>query len=339
MKNNRGITLVALVITVVVILILIGTTVDIAIDGRLFDKAQSSADDEKDHINKTQNEIDKIKDEWNEIEAGVEGTVPTGPLPVELTIRFGEHNNADEYIPFTGVKFRVYKFGEFDENGGIIVDSKFANYPGFAEIDLSSPPNVDELARYITGDDINLKPFVGTTNANGEITYALASNGAYIIVGEMYEMGTNKYVPVPQLALGGIKAEWAKNDSVLEVPTTTYDMKYTSTITRNIVVVWEDEGHENRRPTVVNMNLWGFEGKELVHSEFIGLRETENWRTSLNDLDSNKSWELIHPLTAYEYDAYYDMSVKLQGITFVVTMTFWGDDAVPAPVPDEEPVL
>lgn len=40
MKNNKGITLIALVITIIVMLILVGVTVSAAINGKLFDTAK-----------------------------------------------------------------------------------------------------------------------------------------------------------------------------------------------------------------------------------------------------------------------------------------------------------
>ena len=45
MKNNKGITLIALVITIIVMLILVGVTVSAAINGKLFDTAKKAAKD------------------------------------------------------------------------------------------------------------------------------------------------------------------------------------------------------------------------------------------------------------------------------------------------------
>ena len=45
MKNNKGITLISLVITIIVMLILVGVTVSAAINGKLFDTAKKAAKD------------------------------------------------------------------------------------------------------------------------------------------------------------------------------------------------------------------------------------------------------------------------------------------------------
>ncbi len=49
-KNQRGITLVALVLTVIVLLILLGVTADIAVDGKLFDSARTAVNDTNDKV-------------------------------------------------------------------------------------------------------------------------------------------------------------------------------------------------------------------------------------------------------------------------------------------------
>lgn len=45
MKEQKGITLVALVITIIVMLILVGVSVTVALKGGLFDSAKTAADD------------------------------------------------------------------------------------------------------------------------------------------------------------------------------------------------------------------------------------------------------------------------------------------------------
>lgn len=45
MKGQKGITLIALVITIIVMLILVGVTITVAMQGGLFDKARQAATD------------------------------------------------------------------------------------------------------------------------------------------------------------------------------------------------------------------------------------------------------------------------------------------------------
>lgn len=57
MKNrrNKGITLIALVITIIVMLILVAVTITVAVNGGLFDYAKKASDDTIDARNKEQN--------------------------------------------------------------------------------------------------------------------------------------------------------------------------------------------------------------------------------------------------------------------------------------------
>lgn len=45
MKSNKGITLIALVITIIVMLILVGVTITLSINGNLFNYAKTARDD------------------------------------------------------------------------------------------------------------------------------------------------------------------------------------------------------------------------------------------------------------------------------------------------------
>lgn len=65
MKNNKGITLIALVITIIVMLILVGVTVSAAINGKLFDTAKKAA---KDTEKAKQEELDYMEDAKNKID-------------------------------------------------------------------------------------------------------------------------------------------------------------------------------------------------------------------------------------------------------------------------------
>lgn len=73
MKKNQGITLIALIITIIILLILAGIIIDIAIDGKLFDKAQETVKDTNDKLGKDKNRIDGIINEWDDLEVGISG--------------------------------------------------------------------------------------------------------------------------------------------------------------------------------------------------------------------------------------------------------------------------
>lgn len=67
-KEEKGITVIALIITIIIMLILAGVTIDIAIDGDLFDRAQSAVDRTNEKVTQTQTKVDELMNEWDRIE-------------------------------------------------------------------------------------------------------------------------------------------------------------------------------------------------------------------------------------------------------------------------------
>lgn len=98
MKKNKGITLIALVITIIVMLVLVGVTINIAVNGGLFDYAAKASSEtktkiikEQDYINinngLTQKElIDQYtlyqseKDNWEYTDVDKDGTINIGDM-------------------------------------------------------------------------------------------------------------------------------------------------------------------------------------------------------------------------------------------------------------------
>ena len=68
MKKNRGITLIALIITVILLLILVGVSVNVIIKGNLFSNAQKAVDGTNAKVNEQQTIMDELMNEWEEME-------------------------------------------------------------------------------------------------------------------------------------------------------------------------------------------------------------------------------------------------------------------------------
>ena len=80
MKLNKGITLIALIITIIILLILAAISIDIAIDGKLFDRAQETVGEANNKLGEEQNRVDGLINEWDNLETGTNGgttTIPT----------------------------------------------------------------------------------------------------------------------------------------------------------------------------------------------------------------------------------------------------------------------
>ena len=67
MRKNQGITLIVLIITIIVMLILVALTIDVAVDGKLFDTAKDAVDRTNDKVGQTQNRVDELMSEMENI--------------------------------------------------------------------------------------------------------------------------------------------------------------------------------------------------------------------------------------------------------------------------------
>ena len=122
--NNKGITLIALIITIIVMLILVAVTISMAINGGLFEYAGKATEDTKNEINKEQelangkvtidnkvyNSIDEYlnsKEETNGVDLNLLGIGDYVNYPVEYT------NVATSYDTSTGEEIGIYPRDEF----------------------------------------------------------------------------------------------------------------------------------------------------------------------------------------------------------------------------------
>ncbi len=91
-KKQKGITLIALIITIVILLILAAVTIDVAIDGKLFDTAKDSVDKTNDRVAEEQETIDELMNEWDKLQENTEDN-PNTNTGGENNNTSGEGNN------------------------------------------------------------------------------------------------------------------------------------------------------------------------------------------------------------------------------------------------------
>ena len=90
--KQKGITLIALIITVIILLILAAVTIDVAIDGKLFDTAKDSVDKTNDRVAEEQETIDELMNEWDKLQENTEDN-PNTNTGGENNNTSGEGNN------------------------------------------------------------------------------------------------------------------------------------------------------------------------------------------------------------------------------------------------------
>ena len=99
MKNKRGITLIALVVTIVVLLILAGITINTVIDRNgILGKAQQTQNDIENTITESQGKLDNLMDEYNEISSdnylGIEETHDLSSITINIVTNIEEERNS-----------------------------------------------------------------------------------------------------------------------------------------------------------------------------------------------------------------------------------------------------
>ena len=68
MRKNKGITLLALIITIVILLILLAVSIDLVIDGKIFNSAEKAVNGTNAKVAQEQTRIDELMEEWNRLE-------------------------------------------------------------------------------------------------------------------------------------------------------------------------------------------------------------------------------------------------------------------------------
>ena len=67
MKNINGITLIALIITIIILLILTAVTVNITVNGGLFNNAQRAVEDTNTKVGAVQDRVDELRGVLDEV--------------------------------------------------------------------------------------------------------------------------------------------------------------------------------------------------------------------------------------------------------------------------------
>ena len=144
-KKQKGITLIALIITIVIMLILATVTIDVAIDGKLFDTAKEAVDKTDNKVGSLQNRVDELMGELDEIDK------PIDPPPTGSTIEPGDKvSETTEYEDTNGdIAVIPGGFTVSGAEGESTIDEGLVIYliPDGTTIDWTNPTEVDTAQR------------------------------------------------------------------------------------------------------------------------------------------------------------------------------------------------
>ena len=179
---------------------------------------------------------------------------------------------------YPNISFRLYRVGNVSASGRFSLSGDFRNYPvpPFSGLDSTGWRNMAEtLAAYAAKDQ--LEPLAQSqTGENGSLTFSDLQSGLYLAVGEhtaFHQSGTTSYVtPVPFLVSLPFAQDDAWDYDVDVIPK--FERSQDSSVMRRVLKVWDDEGHENRRPAQVSVSL--LRNGEVY--ETVTLNDENNWR-------------------------------------------------------------
>lgn len=250
---------------------------------------------------------------------------------VSLTISY-----QDGKTPLTGVPFDLYLVATVDSSGTLTPTKTFSRF----NVDIQGKNDkawrtlASTLEGFVLRDEI-APTDSGKTDKRGRASFPnrqdALEHGLYLVLGSRHTQDGYVYEPVPFLVmLPGLDQE--TDEWVYDVTVTPkYDADRipddSDTITRKVLKVWDDEGHEAARPKKVVVQLLR-NGKIY---DTVTLTAADNWRHTWRDLDRGYKWTVVEK----ELEDY-TVEVTREGITFVVTNTYV-EDSPDDPTPTDPP--
>lgn len=243
---------------------------------------------------------------------------------VELTIHYRYDGKNISNIPFY-----IYKIADMSiEDGTITCTDEFKKYP-IKLNDLMDPAAwaayAETLSIYVQRDRDNLQPICsGKTDKDGMLTFSTDDDerikpGIYLVMSDKTNIDGYKYTTKPFLVCLPGRME----DNTLDYHLTVYPKSSRdkipsspSTITRKVLKVWNDVGHENARPSEIVVQLLR---DGAVYDTQILTAKTQ-WRYTWNNLSDEYEWKVAEKSVEK-----YSTLISQEGITFVVTNSYEND--------------
>lgn len=246
--------------------------------------------------------------------------------PVSLNISY-----QDGDTPLAGASFDIFLVATVDEYGELTATEDFARFKEEIDIRGENDEAWRALASTLEGYVSQLSPAdSGKTDEEGQLSWKKLTAGLYFVQGTRHTQNGYRYDLVPFLVM--LPALDRENNAWI------YDMeaspKFTSSpvpsgsdnyITRKVLKVWEDDGHEQDRPGEVIVQLLR-DGKVY---DTVTLNAANNWRHTWKGLNDRYAWTLAEKETEG-----YSVKITREGITFVVTNTYSGESPNVSPPPD-----
>lgn len=238
----------------------------------------------------------------------------------------------DDTKPVAGAQFDIYLIAEVDESGELTPTETFSQFP----VDIRGKNDeawrnlASTLEGYILRDKI-APTDTGKTDKNGKLDYPTEQfrqssgggmkQGLYLVMGHRHLQDGYYYdaasfiVQLPEL--NAEKNIW--NYEVGTAPKFTRTKKpggggsEGGSVSRKVLKVWSDSGHEIDRPQEVTVQL--LQDGDVYDTAT--LSADNNWRYTWSKLPSGHSWRVTE-----EVPSGYTVSISSEGTTFVVRNSY-----------------
>ena len=243
-----------------------------------------------------------------------------GRIDLERDIDFSiAYQNGD--TPIIGAGFDIYLVATVDEYGELTTTDDFAqfNVDIRGENDDAWKTLASTLQGYVLRDNISPADS-GKTDQQGVISFSSAEKkltpGLYLVLASRHTQDGYIYEALPTVVmLPSLDKE--NNDWVYEV---TANPKFESTpvpkdekVTRKVMKIWKDEGHEKDRPKEIVVQL--LQDNKIYDTVTLSL--ANNWSYTWEELDASYRWTVVEKETKG-----YTVAVNREGATFMVTNTY-----------------
>lgn len=254
-KNQEGITLIALIITVIVMIILAFVTTNMFIgDNGIFRKTEEGAEIYKNSANNEAESLNNLDKKMEEIMNRIDGR----EIAIDIILKY-DANDMVSQIPKQGMQISVYKYADIESNGNIkicaglegldIFSKDNLKDEDFSELKPDGTLNVDSPLYQITLEEIeesglsavdiikgnpSIKPILTTTIENelekvtfkskqldNSIWLVVVENGGYVGEDENYA-----YTTIPFMAMGVVKNGTCSSSVQRNVTTEQSDLKF-----------------------------------------------------------------------------------------------------------------
>lgn len=250
---------------------------------------------------------------------------------VSLTLSY-----QDGETPLVGAELALYLVATVDDCGELTATEPFApfNVNIRGKNDAAWQALASTLEGYVLRDGLSPAD-TAQTGPTGQASFPSGENtltpGLYLVLGQRLTQNGMRYDPAPFFVLlptqDKTANQWAYCVSANGKFTSSKIPGHSdkSDLTRKVLKIWEDDGHDEARPAEITVQLL----RDGAVYDSVTLSAANNWRYTWTGLSRDHQWTVTEDIPDH-----YVPTIVPEGITFVITNTYTGDTPDTPNTPD-----